>query len=240
MNNPVSQPVSSKTAMPLSDSLVEKLRSVCGGNIVAGVDEVGRGAWAGPVAVGAVVLPSAAHTPTDDGLNQFLSMLNDSKKLSVKKRTTIAKMIPEYAIYCSVGFETADTVNRKGLSYALTSATVQALKGLGVPVDGIVLDGVVNYLSGVEGFTDLPVLLGERLDGSCSSVAAASILAKVCRDEHMAELAQTYPHYGWEKNKGYFSPQHHAGLTAQGAVLGEHRTSWAWVEKYSNVEKFIP
>lgn len=221
----------------LSDALVEQLRESCGGDIVVGVDEVGRGAWAGPVAVGAVVLPSMIGADDSSDPGKFFRLLNDSKKISPKKRALIAEQIPEYAVCCAVGFETARTVNEKGLSYALTSATVRALEGLERHIDGIILDGIVNYLSPVREFSHTPVTLGEQLDGKCSSVAAASILAKVYRDEHMVKLAGEYPHYGWDNNKGYFSPQHHAGLVEYGAAP-EHRTAWAWVKKYDNIAPY--
>lgn len=218
------------------NTLVTKMSNLYGVNIV-GLDEVGRGSWAGPTAVGAVILPPMADISADSDAHKIFSQLNDSKKLSAKKREMLAVGIKNYAIAWSVGMSSAEEVDTLGLSDALTLSTVRALDQIMVSIDGIILDGVVNYLQNSR-YSSLPVQLGERLDSACDAVAAASIVAKTTRDNYMLELAKIYPGYGWENNKGYFAPAHNKGLTELGACV-EHRTSWAWVSKYPNIVKNV-
>lgn len=170
----------------------------CLGNEVAGcvvgLDEVGRGAVAGPLAVGAVVLP-------DDCL---IENLNDSKQLSPEQRETVALHIKETARAWAVAFVEPEDIDRNGMSESLRTAFGKALamveeKGERVAV--VLVDG--NPLGIDE--REMNVVKG---DSKSASIAAASVVAKVERDHLMCELSSTYPHYGFSSNKGYASEEH--------------------------------
>lgn len=193
--------------------------------IVVGIDEVGRGALAGPVVMGAcavLVRDGAVTTPLPEGIR-------DSKALTARRREVLCPPIRESAHAWSLGWASAAEIDAVGIVPALTRAALRALDALALTPDAIILDGSIDVLSahlrpdpqGARPRVHLQV----RADRDCASVAAASILAKVARDSRMVELAADAPAYGWERNKGYGAAAHRAAIIACGPHL-EHRRSW--------------
>jgi ribonuclease HII len=191
--------------------VVRERRRWDAGQTVAGVDEVGRGAWAGPVTVGAVVLPR----------HRRLYKLRDSKLLSPAEREHLAARILEAALGVGVGHAWNDEIDRLGLSGALQLAARRAVAALPLRPDACLLDGNWDFLRGL-GTENEPIVGG---DGHCASIAAASIVAKVTRDALMTEVCPAYPAYGFSSNKGYPSPTHIASLERWGPSP-LHRRSW--------------
>jgi ribonuclease HII len=186
------------------------------GRAVVGVDEVGRGAWAGPVTVGAVVLE-----PTVLPVG-----VRDSKTLSPAARVEADAAVRAVA-RVALGHADAAEVDRLGLAAALRLAVRRAVEGLlaapGAPDDPLVLiDGPQDLL----GRDDVEVATMVRGDGASISVAAASVVAKVARDAGMTAVDGDHPAYGFARNKGYPSPEHVAALAAHGPCE-LHRRSWA-------------
>jgi ribonuclease HII len=196
-------------------SAVER-RAWAAGRAVVGVDEVGRGAWAGPVTVGAVILDPAA-LPTG---------VRDSKALSPAARARAADAV-RAAGRVALGAADADEVDALGLARALRLATARAvaavLGGPDAPGDPVVLiDGPHDLL----GRADLEVVTLVRGDAASVSVAAASVVAKVARDAGMVAADADHPPYGFARNKGYPAPEHLAALSTHGPCR-LHRRSWA-------------
>lgn len=186
-----------------------------------GCDEVGRGAIAGPVAVG-VAFVSCDVTDFPEGLR-------DSKLLSEKKRDGIAESAQEWCTATAVGYASADEIDRFGITKMLGAAARRALLELherGLPVEEalILVDGSHDWLSPALK-NPLTVRTRVKADRDCATVAAASVVAKVQRDALMRELHEAQPHYGWNSNKGYGSATHYAAISEHG-VTEWHRTSW--------------
>jgi len=199
-----------------------------GTQILGAVDEVGRGAPAGPATCGIVVIDAdAGRIPTG---------LRDSKLLTAAAREALVPEIEAWVLQSAVGHASASEVDDFGLTGALRLAGHRALATLVGHVDTILLDGSFDWLSQpkqasllspirVDDVVVPPVTTKVKADLTCASVAAASVLAKVSRDAIMTDLARQFPGYGWESNKGYGSPGHfeairHLGLTPQ------HRKTW--------------
>ena len=178
---------------------------------ILGIDEVGRGPWAGPLVVGAVVL---------DG--RELEGLTDSKKLSAKKREALAKEICENCEY-GLGWVFADELDRIGLSEALRKACRMAVKQIHCPFHEIIIDGTVNFLSDTHLAPYVQVL--KKADLLVPEVSAASIVAKVARDNYMKKQAEKYPWYGFEKHVGYGTAKHRQAIEKYG-LCPEHRRSF--------------
>lgn len=196
-----------------------------GRRIVVGVDEVGRGALAGPVAVGAcaIELLDGVAAPLPEGVR-------DSKKLTARRRSALVDPILAAAHAGAVGWATGAEIDELGIMPALTSAALRALDALdlGSEIDAIVLDGDVDVLTAGLTTAEHPaplVHLQVAADRDCVSVAAASILAKVARDEHMVALDAVAPEYCWASNKGYGSAVHREAIDRLGAHE-HHRRSW--------------
>lgn len=191
-----------------------------GAALVIGIDEVGRGAIAGPVAVGVhAVLAGTAEFPEG---------LRDSKLLSEKKREALAPIVGEWGSG-AVGFGTAEEIDARGITAMLGEAARRALLELhlaGVPVDRavILLDGSHDWLSPVLR-RPLDVRTRVGADRACASVSAASVRAKVARDELMRAADIEHPGYGWASNKGYGAKAHYDGIAALGLTL-LHRRTW--------------
>ena len=205
----------------------ERLLHAEGHTWVVGLDEVGRGAWAGPVTVGAaMVMPDA----TDGSMPAWL---RDSKQLSEARRESIFEPVGQWCADWAVGHASPDECDQWGMRTALRLASLRALAGLSRSPDAILIDGPVDLLSapgpGVPkpGFagTVRPVTGG---DARCASVAAASVLAKVVRDRLMRGESVHFPAYGFERNKGYPSPLHQMALRGYG-LSSIHRRSWSYV-----------
>ncbi len=178
---------------------------------ILGIDEVGRGPWAGPLVVGACVLGGAK-----------IEGLTDSKKLSPKKREALAPIIQEKAAV-GLGWVSAAKIDEVGLSEALRIACRQAVKQIKVPYHEIIIDGTVNFLSDTPLSKYVQVL--KKADLLVPEVSAASIVAKVARDNYMHKLAGKYPGYGFEKHVGYGTKEHREALLELG-ICPEHRKSF--------------
>jgi len=191
-----------------------------GAGLVIGVDEVGRGAIAGPVAVGVHVVTA--------GTSDYPQGLRDSKLLSEKKRESLAPTVLEWGVG-AVGYVSAAEVDARGVSWALGEAGRRALlelhhAGVGVADAVILVDGKYDWLSpALRVRFDVRTVVGA--DRQCASVAAASVRAKVNRDAHMRHLHDEEPHYEWASNKGYGASAHYRGIEAHGLSI-HHRASW--------------
>lgn len=181
---------------------------------VIGIDEVGRGAIAGPVAVGAAAFTKLTQIEIPPGLR-------DSKLIAEGKRDEIAKSSAQWAAQ-SVGMQSASDIERFGISKALQLATEEAIEPLAKGNTVLLLDGSHNFLAGV---VNLPVVLRTKADRDCAIVSAAALGAKVARDQLMRELHEEYPLYDWASNKGYASESHITALRAMGPS-SQHRISW--------------
>ncbi len=167
---------------------------------LCGVDEAGRGPLAGPVYAAAVILPRGLRIPG----------LNDSKKLSEKKREELFDEICEKALATSIAFATVEEIEERNILGATMLAMNRAIAGLSVKPDLALIDG--NRNAGIE-FPSRCIVKG---DARCADIAAASILAKVSRDRVMLELAKQYPEYHFEQHKGYGTALHYAALREHG------------------------
>jgi ribonuclease HII len=170
---------------------------------IAGLDEVGRGPIAGPVFAGAAILPAVM---TGD----WVSLVRDSKQLTAKQRETVLPMLSEAAVAIATGSATPQEVDQLGIVPAVRLAMMRALKGLRVAPDYLLLDAFPLPDS------SLPQRSIIKGDALCTSIAAASIAAKVARDEVMRELDGSFPGYGFAGHKGYGSAAHMAALDELG------------------------
>lgn len=180
----------------IEESLYEK-----GIHLICGIDEAGRGPLAGPVCAAAVILPAHMDIPG----------LNDSKKLTDKRRRELFPVIKEKAIAYSVAFASHTEIDEINILQATFLAMERAVKGLEITPEYLLIDGNRSKDFGISAET---VVKGDSLS---ASIAAASILAKVTRDDLMLDLAVDYPQYGFEIHKGYGTKAHYAALTTHGA-----------------------
>ena len=179
-----------------------------GYKIICGVDEAGRGPLAGPVVAAAVILPPHAEIPG----------LNDSKKLSDKRRRELFPVIKETAVDWGIGFATETEIDEINILQATYLAMERALSHLEIRPELALIDGNRAKDFG------LPVRTVVKGDSLSASIAAASVLAKVTRDDLMLELAETYPGYGFEIHKGYGTKAHYEALTQLGACPIHRKT----------------
>ncbi len=200
---------------------VETALHQSGVRYVIGCDEVGRGALAGPVAVGACVVdPSVGEHPVG---------LRDSKLLSEKRRESLAPLAEAWVLFAAVGLASNDEVDTLGLSAALGLAGRRALmqlheRGASIRQSLVLLDGSFDWLNPALG-SPVRVTTRVKADRDCASVAAASVVAKVHRDRLMIEADAHLPGYGWASNKGYGSEAHLAAITELGPT-DFHRRTW--------------
>lgn len=195
--------------------------------LVIACDEVGRGALAGPVAVGAVVMDAAgARRRIPEGLR-------DSKLVAERHRPAVAARAGAWVRASSVGWASAAEIDDVGIMRALGMAALRAIEQLRdsgfVPEEAVViLDGNHDYITpaGGAGLRVRPIIKADR---DCASAAAASVIAKVARDDLMVRLHDELPVYEWARNKGYASLSHRAAIRAHG-LSSHHRASWAIVD----------
>ena len=180
-----------------------------GRSYIAGVDEVGRGPLAGPVVAAAVILPRDF-----DVLG-----IDDSKKLSPKKREELFEVIKEKALAWAVGWVGPERIDEINILEATKEAMTQAVQGLSLPPDHVLIDG--NFTVRALALPQTAIVKG---DANSTSIAAASILAKVTRDRYMEEMDAVYPGYAFASNKGYGTKAHYDGLKAQGPTLIHRKT----------------
>jgi ribonuclease HII len=190
--------------------------------MILGIDEVGRGPWAGPLVVGAVVLGGV-----------IIDGLTDSKKLTKKQRERLDIEIREKAAGFGLGWVEASEIDEIGLSAALKLATRRAVEQITVPYHEIVIDGTVNFLS--ETNKGQYVTTMKKADLLVPSVSAASIVAKVARDNFMTLQDDIYPGYGFKKHVGYGTAFHIAAIDKLG-VTPLHRLSFAPLHKFASTE----
>ena len=192
---------------------------------VVGIDEAGRGPWAGPVVAGAVVF-------LDRNVDEFLlKNLNDSKKLSAKKREELYEKLLEAnkkgQVLIGIGEASVEEIDELNILQATFLAMKRAKEALGVEIDFALVDG--NQKPQGIGCECATVVKG---DAKSYSISAASILAKVYRDRLMCDIAKKYPHYAFEKNAGYGTKAHVDGLNSYGIVKGVHRLSYKPIQEF--------
>lgn len=190
--------------------------------LIAGLDEAGRGALAGPLAVGAVILPQ-----DDPHLSRSLACCRDSKQMTPLQRDLCAPRIKEAALAWSVAFASAVEIDRMGIVRATRLAAERALAGLPLQPLYLLTDFRLEMPESA-----LPQTSLVKGDARCLSIAAASVLAKTARDALMVEMGKRNPGYGWEKNKGYGTQAHRSALKRWG-YSSEHRRSFV-VKELSN------
>lgn len=206
----------------------EKSLSAEGFETVAGLDEVGRGAWAGPVSVGVVVVPVGVTAPRG---------IRDSKLLTEERREELFPRITRWCTAWSVGHAAPVECDRLGMTAALRLAARRALDELEPLPQIVAMDGPFDYLSdpldaGPDevSATALPqVRTVVKGDLTCVSIAAASIVAKVTRDRLMRSMSASFPGFDFDRNKGYPSPVHRTALAGFG-LTSLHRRSWSYVD----------
>ncbi|MCU0261975.1 MAG: ribonuclease HII [Ilumatobacteraceae bacterium] len=188
-----------------------------GHEVVVGIDEVGRGAWAGPLSVGAAVVP----------LDRRVNGIRDSKLLSERDRERLFDRIADWCVAWAVGSASEVECDDLGMAAAQRLACRRAIEGLGIEPDAAVTDGTWDFVSPL-----VPtVRMGVGADRRCLSVATASILAKVVRDREMRRLAHDHPYWAFDTNKGYPCPVHKAALQGYGPSA-IHRRSWVFMDHY--------
>ncbi len=212
-------------AVPRPDDALERALVDAGHGVVAGVDEVGRGAWAGPASVGVVVAPPDRPPPPG---------LRDSKLLTEPRREVLFDELAGWCSAWSVGHVTPGECDRLGMTAALRLAAQRALADLPEAPTALLLDGGHDYLrvaddgeppTQVDGPEVRTVVRG---DSASVSIAAASVLAKVTRDRLMRALAPSFPPFDFDRNKGYPSRAHRVALNGFG-LTSVHRRSWSYV-----------
>jgi ribonuclease HII len=199
------------------------LEKLCGDVVVCGVDEAGRGPWAGPVCAAAVILP-AKRAPKG---------IDDSKKLSAKAREALEAEIKEKAVSWAVAFATVDEIAELNILHATGLAMCRAVEALDPKPTIALVDG--NYRFKLP--CDVKTVVGG--DALSLSIAAASILAKTARDRLMIEMDGAFPGYGFASHKGYRAPIHWEALRRLGPCE-IHRRGWGPVEAALNGELFRP
>ena len=202
--------------------------------IVAGIDEVGRGALAGPMMVGVVTIHECIEPPAG---------LDDSKRLSAPRREALVDPLRAWAAEWALGVVSADEIDEWGVRGALAVASTRALDALVVKPTHVLVDGPLNLLtvgpaSDVRERASFPELRFEELpvstivggDQRSAVIAAAAVLAKVARDAMMVELDAEFDAYRWRDNKGYGAPEHLEAIRRHGVSV-HHRTSWNLPER---------
>jgi len=184
-----------------------------GCDVVVGIDEVGKGSWAGPLTLGAVVVPR----------DKRLYKVRDSKMLTPTERELMHDRILEWSEHAAVGHASHAECDELGMSDAQRLAARRAIEGLGVDVDHVIVDGNWDF---VDGWDTTAIVKGDAVS---LSIAAASIVAKVTRDRIMAGWDDRYPAYAFAANKGYPCPRHKAALAAHGPSA-VHRRRWAFMD----------
>lgn len=185
-------------------------------NFIAGIDEVGRGPLVGPVVTAAVILPKDFYD----------ERINDSKKLTEKKRELLYDVIMENALSVGIGMSSPEVIDEINILNATKKAMIEAINNLSVKPEHLLIDAVKLDI-------DIPQTSIIKGDAKSESIAAASIIAKVTRDRMMVELDKKYPMYDFKHNKGYGTKKHIEALYQYGPIE-EHRKSFAPVSELTN------
>ena len=208
---------------------IERELAAAGRIRVAGVDEVGRGAWAGPVVVCAVIAGPGFRDPPDG--------LTDSKRLPPRRRAELAAELPGWVAGYAIGEASHEEIDAAGMTAALRRAAVSALGQLSERPDAVLLDGSHDYIG-----RPWPVRCAVKADLRSASVAAASVIAKVYRDRLMAELGHAHTEFAFDENAGYPSPAHQRALADLGPTP-YHRLSWSYLDdlpRWRHLKKHRP
>ena len=219
-------PVLRKALKRLAPSLeVERALWASGHSVVVGMDEVGRGAWAGPLTLGAAVVPK----------DRRVNKIRDSKMLTEREREALFDRVADWCVAWSVGHASEEECDELGMSEAQRLAARRALDALGLATDRVLLDGKWDFVG--DGTSEMLV----KGDARCLSIAAASILAKVTRDRIMRAEAEHHPYWAFELNKGYPCPKHKTALQGVGPSA-IHRRSWVFMDHLSwgGLPRFVP
>lgn len=183
-------------------------------NFIAGIDEVGRGPLVGPVVTAAVILPKDFYD----------ERINDSKKITEKKRELLYDVIMENAISVGIGISSEDVIDEINILNATKRAMLEAVNNLSVKPEHLLIDAVKLN-------TDIPQTSIIKGDAKSESIAAASIIAKVTRDRMMIELDKIHPEYDFKHNKGYGTKKHIEAIRKYG-IIKEHRKTFAPCDEY--------
>lgn len=183
-------------------------------NYIAGIDEVGRGPLVGPVVTAAVILPRDFYD----------ERINDSKKLTEKKRELLYDVIMENAVSVGIGISSEDVIDEINILEATKKAMIEAVNNLNVKPEHLLIDAVKLNI-------DIPQTSIIKGDAKSESIAAASIVAKVTRDRMMIELDKIHPEYDFKHNKGYGTKKHIEAIEKYG-IIKEHRKTFAPCDKY--------
>lgn len=211
---PALRPTRTPTKKHAPSLTVERALWADGHELVVGVDEVGRGAWAGPLSVGAALLPR----------DRRVYRVRDSKMLTEREREQLFDRVAGWCAAWSVGSATHEECDELGMAEAQRLAARRAIDGLGVgEPDKVLVDGNWDFVG--RGTTQRII----KGDATCLTIAAASVLAKVTRDRMMRLEAEHYPGYDFDLNKGYPCPRHKTALQAWGATT-LHRRSWVFMD----------
>jgi len=196
-----------------------------GADVVVGIDEVGRGAWAGPLTLAAAVVPK----------DRRINKVRDSKMLTEAEREAMFDRVVGWVEAYGIGHATPQECDELGMSAAQKLAARRAIDGLGVSVDAVILDGKWDFV----GHANTRKIV--KADAKCLSVAAASIIAKVTRDRMMRADAESFPGYDFDANKGYPCPKHQMAIQAYGPT-SIHRRSWAFMDNmaWTGVSRVVP
>ncbi|WP_018656985.1 ribonuclease HII [Actinomadura flavalba] len=208
---------------PAGYAIEDELRAALGPVRIAGVDEVGRGAWAGPVMVCAAVTDLSAP-PELPGRGGKTVRLTDSKLLTAAHREAFADVLPGWLAGHAIGSASPAEIDELGMTAALRRAAVRALEALPEPPDVVLLDGGHDFLG-----RPWRVRCAVKADQRSVTVAAASVLAKVRRDALMAGLGAEFPGYAFAESAGYPSPDHQKALAEHGPTP-HHRMSWSYLD----------
>lgn len=188
-----------------------------GHDVVVGIDEVGKGAWAGPLVVGAAVLPR----------DRRVNGVRDSKALTERQREEVFDRVASWCVAWSIGAASHEECDELGMAEAQRLAARRALRDLAVRPDAAIVDGRWDFVGDAVDHVEMRV----KADRDCLPVAAASILAKVVRDRQMRSSAVDFPWWSFDSNKGY--PCHHHRTALQGyGPSAIHRRSWAFMDHF--------
>jgi ribonuclease HII len=189
-----------------------------GKEIIVGIDEVGKGAWAGPLTVGAAIVPK----------DKRLYRIRDSKLLNEEEREFLFGPTSEWCVAWGIGQASNDECDNYGMSTAQKIAARRAIEKLPIKPDHALIDGNWDFVGGLIGKNNVTKIV--KGDAKCLSIATASILAKVTRDRIMREQGKKHSLYSFASNKGYPCPKHKKALEAQGPCE-LHRKSWAFMDQ---------
>ena len=229
---PIMRPKNKPTKKTPPNLKVEQSLWADGHEIIVGVDEVGRGSWAGPLSIGAVVLPKTGR----------VNGVRDSKMLTEREREALFDRVAGGAQYWAIGSVSHDECDLIGMSAAQKLAARRAIDGLGLgfeKIDRVLIDGNWDFVSEFLGEGKTQRII--KGDATCLTIASASVLAKVSRDRLMRAYDPEFPGFNFAENKGYPCPKHKMALQAYGPTA-IHRRSWVFMDHllWTGVPRIVP